>query len=190
MDMFAPDKLAAMLVVLISTVINLLIMYLVLKRFLFKPIMKMMNKRQQEAADMLKNAETAQQKALQDQENAKKQIDHAVQEAARIVHEAQNHANANSQAILDDAKQKAKDTLTRADTECDHMKLSLLNDVRGEIADLALSIASQAISAQMDKTVQKQMIDEILTEKLGPAEPAAPAAPDSQSSAGEATSRG
>lgn len=170
MELFTPEKLAAILVVVIAAVINLFIMYLVLKRFLFRPILNLMAKREQEALGQTQATETALANAATHEEAAKKQINNAVEEAARILHDAKTHANASSESILNDAKRKAKDIVSRAEKERELIKLAALKEARGEIVDLAMSVSTQVIRSQINPETQRQMVDSILDEKLQPRE--------------------
>ncbi len=168
--MFTPEKLAAMLVTFIVTIVNLLIMYWVLKRFLFKPIMLVLAKRQNQIEQDLAQAKADREQSHLELKKAKQKAEQAVSDAARIVHDARVQAQSESHSLIQDAQSQARDVLERAESQREHMRQALLHDVRGEITDLAVSIASQVIQSQMSTQEQRSMVDEILTERLAQGE--------------------
>ena len=168
--MFTPEKLAAMLVTFIVTIVNLLIMYWVLKRFLFKPIMLVLAKRQNQIEQDLAQAKADREQSHLELKKPKQKAEQAVSDAARIVHDARVQAQSESHSLIQDAQSQARDVLERAESQREHMRQALLHDVRGEITDLAVSIASQVIQSQMSTQEQRSMVDEILTERLAQGE--------------------
>jgi F-type H+-transporting ATPase subunit b len=83
--MFEPEAVAGYAVTAIFTVINLLITYLILKRFLFKPILKILRKRKSEVESELNQAEQRLIDADTRLHKASERMDASVHEAATIV---------------------------------------------------------------------------------------------------------
>ena len=77
---------------LLFTVINLLILYVLMKRFLFKPVNEILEKRQREEDARLSAAEEAKNSALKSKEEYEASIKNAEQEKAQIVTKAREEA--------------------------------------------------------------------------------------------------
>jgi F-type H+-transporting ATPase subunit b len=56
--------------------------------------------------------------------------------------------------------------MARADGEIDRMRVSMLNEIRDEVADLSVAIASKVIGKVMDEKHQRQLVDQFLDEEM------------------------
>jgi F-type H+-transporting ATPase subunit b len=164
--MFTPEAMASYAVAAILTLINLTVSYLVLKRFLFKPILKLLRQRKEAVEQDLSQAEVRMREAQDKLANAELRLDKSSQEAADIIQTARGQAEVQREAILSDAKREAAGMLARADGEIDRMRVSMLNEIRDEVADLSVAIASKVIGKVMDEKHQRQLVDQFLDEEM------------------------
>jgi len=164
--MFEPEAVAGYAVTAIFTVINLLITYFILKRFLFKPILNILRKRKSEVEGELSLAEQKLNDADTRLHKASERMDASVHEAASIVANARSQAEVQSEAIVTEAKQEAATLLTRADAEIARMRVTMLNEVRDEVADLSVAIASKVIGQVMDEKRQREMVERLIDEQM------------------------
>src|SRR5690554_1153851 len=134
--MFTPEAMASYAVDAIVVVINLFVSYIILKRFLFKPILKLLRKRKNDVEQDLGEAEHRLREAQDKLATADLRIDRSSQEAAEIIQTARSQAEVQSEAILTGARKDAANILSRADSEIDRMRVSMLNEIRDEVADL------------------------------------------------------
>jgi vacuolar-type H+-ATPase subunit H len=89
---------------LLWTIINLVVFYLLLKKFLFKPVMGIMEKREQMIADGLKNASDRQEEAETLKKEYESALSGAKEESVKIVENARVEAKRQSDEILADVK--------------------------------------------------------------------------------------
>lgn len=164
--MLEPEAVAGYTVTAIFTIVNLLVTYFVLKRFLFAPILKILKKRRTEVETELNQAEEKLSDADARLTKARERLENSTHEAATIVSSARTQAETQSDAIITEAKQEAAALLTRADTEIARMRVAMLNEVRDEVADLSVAIASKVIGQVMDENRQREMVDRLLDEQL------------------------
>lgn len=167
--MFEPEAVAGYAVTAIFAIINLLVTYYVLKRFLFKPILNILRKRKLEVESELAQAEAKLTDADDRLAKAGERLESSSHEAASIVSNARSQAGAQGDAILTEAKQEASTILTRADAEVARMRVTMLNEVRDEVADLSVAIASKVIGQVMDEKRQRELVDRLLDEQMQPA---------------------
>lgn len=99
---------------LLWTIINLVVFYLLLKKFLFKPVMGIMEKREQMIADGLKNASDRQEEAETLKKEYESALSGAKEESVKIVENARVEAKRQSDEILADADRRADATIERA----------------------------------------------------------------------------
>lgn len=164
--MFSPEAMAGYASTAVLTIINLLVTYFVLKRFLFKPILNILRKRKVEVETELTAAAEKLTEAEDKLANANLRLDNSNHEAATIISTARSQAEVQHEAILSDAKRETAGMLTRADAEISRMRMTMLNDVRDEVADLSLAIASKVIGQVMDEHRQHELVAKFLDEQI------------------------
>ena len=99
--------------------INLLILYLILKKLLFKPIKNMIDSRQKEVDDMYSDAEDAKASAAKMKAEYEKKLEAANEESEEIVKRATRKAQLREEEILRAADEEARRSLERAKAEAE-----------------------------------------------------------------------
>ena len=92
---------------LVLTMINLVILFLILRKFLFRPIMNIMEKREAMISDGLKNAEDSQNQALELKSQYEEKLKGAGEESSQMIERARQEAKAEYDRILQDAGAEA-----------------------------------------------------------------------------------
>ena len=164
--MFTPEALAGYLVTAVLTMIDVLVAYLILKHFLFKPALKFMRKREAAIREELEDAERLEAEAAIHVQEANQLIEEAKRNASGIVSDARLAAQNKSDVILSQAKDEASGIIAKSNTECDRMRSTLLEGMRGEVADLSVRIASRVIQQYMDEGRQREMVEGLLDEEI------------------------
>ena len=93
---------------LVLTMINLVVLFLILRKFLFRPVMDIMEKREAMIADGLKNAETSQTEALELKNQYEAKLQGAKEESSQMIERAKQEAKAEYDRIVNDAGTEAK----------------------------------------------------------------------------------
>jgi F-type H+-transporting ATPase subunit b len=166
--MFSAEAMAGYAVTAIFTLINLAVTYFILKKFLFKPILNVLRKRRVDVETELNQAAEKLTTAESKLAEADERLQNSSHEAAMILSNARSQAETQGESILADARHEYTTMLTRADTEISRMKTTMLNDLRDEVADLSVAIASKVIGSVMDDSRQRQLVDQFIDEKLNP----------------------
>ena len=144
--------------------LNTLTIYFVAKKFLFKPVMKMIQDRQQEIDDMYRQADQSKEQAAQLREQYEQQLAEAVQTGARIVKEAVARGQSREGEILRQANRAADAIREKASADIAREKKKAVNDAKDEISSLAMAIAGKVVGAAMNEDRQKQLVDSFLDE--------------------------
>ena len=164
--MFTPEALAGYLVTGVLTIVNLLVAYFILKRFLFKPALKFMRKREATIRAELEDAARRSAEADAQLQIAAKQIEDARRDASSIISDARLAGQNKSDAILAQAKDEASAIIAKGNTENARMRTTLLEGMRSEVADLSVRIASRVIQQYMDEGHQREMVEGLIDDEL------------------------
>lgn len=135
---------------IVFTVINLLVLYWAMKKFLIGPVTAIMDKRKELIESQLTHAAQTEQAALQLKADYEKDLGNAREESKQIVEKARSDAKAEYERIMKDADAKALDIITKANKTVELEKQKTLQDMESEIAGLALAAAAKIMSDKQD----------------------------------------
>ena len=141
---------------------NLLIMFLILKRFLFKPVQKMMAARKQQVDQIYQDAKENRDSAINMKQEYEARLATAREEADGLVRNAVQTAQRKGDAIVAEANSQASHLKQKAEQEIAQEKKQMLQDVRGEISDIAVSIASKVVEREVKKQDYDGFVDEYI----------------------------
>ncbi|MBP5311372.1 MAG: F0F1 ATP synthase subunit B [Clostridia bacterium] len=142
--------------------INILIMFLVLRKFLFKPVKKMIDSRQKEVDDMYANAAEANRAADEMRSDYEQKLAKATEESEQIVRDAVRKAQFKEEEMIKDAEAKASRILARAEEQIELEKNQAINDIKNEVSGIAVDLASAIIARDVDKAEHEQLIDDFI----------------------------
>ena len=142
--------------------INLLILYLFLKKLLFKPVKNMIDTRQKEIDDMYSDAESSRESAELMKTEYEEMLKSANEKSEEIIKDAVRRAQLREEDILKEANAKAQRTLDRAEEQVELEKKRAINEVKDEVSQMAVSIAAAVIERDVDENEHKELIDEFI----------------------------
>lgn len=150
--------------VLLFQIVNFTFLLLVLRIFVYKPVLKMLDERRERIREGLSAAERGREQAAEAERLAQEQIDAARREGQQIVQNAQ----AISQRLQEDgrqqAQQQAEAILERARNEIQLERDTAIAELRREFADLTISAAEKVISQSLDRNAHQRLIEQALAE--------------------------
>ena len=150
---------------IIATIANLLILAWLVKKFLFKPVKKVIAERQGQVDDIYRNAEEARTQAEHDKQLYSEKIAGAQEEADSIVKAAVQRADRLGDEIIADAKVKAADTMKKAEAEIEQDKKKAMNELKNEVAEISVQIAESVVGREITEDDHRDLIDSFI-EKL------------------------
>ena len=153
---------------MIFQLINLLILMVAFKKFLFKPVMAVLEKRRTEIEGHYDEAEKAENTAKAMKADYEQRMAGAREEADRVIRTATESANAMSQSIVNDARDQANQIKRRAETEIELERRKAFDEVKGELSGIALDIAQQVIEREVKEKDHEAFINEFI-ENVGEA---------------------
>jgi len=164
--LLTPNQLAGYAVTAVWTIINLLVAYLILRHFVFRPIIRLLNKRREEVESELSDAAEKQKQAVLLLSEAQDHIEEAKGEAASVISEARVQADRQGLTIVNSAHKEANTIVDRASEDAKRMHNAMLDQMRDEVADLAVSIASKVVGSIIDEVHEKELSRRIMEETL------------------------
>lgn len=154
---------------IVFTLINTLIIFLIFRIFLFKPVGKILDKRKEMAAAAITDAEKAKAEAEAAQKEYTDRLADAKAEAAEIIKQATLRAQKREEEILNEANQKAADIRTKAEENIEREKRQALNEVKNQISDLVIMAAGKVAQKEISASDNEEIISQFLSE-VGAAE--------------------
>ena len=150
----------------IAQIINLFIQMYLIKRFLFKPINNILEKRKELADKEIREAREAKEEADSLKDQYESSLTNAHAEAAQIVSEAQKEAQSKADAMVKEAQQEASDIKARAAADIEQEKKKAINEAKDEIGGLAMDIAGKVVEKEINEADHKKLIDDFIS-KVG-----------------------
>lgn len=148
----------------VFALINLLILFFVLKKVLFKPVMNYMDKRKNEVADSLKTSENAKNEALELKQQYEEQMKTARADGQKIIDDMTARANKIYSDTVAKAEEESRQILARAQEDAQREHEKVLKDSKAEISGLAIAAASKVIDANLDSESNRKLVDKFLDE--------------------------
>lgn len=143
---------------------NLLILFLFLKKLLFKPLKNMIDSRQKEIDDMYADAESSKAEAAELKVEYEKKLEKASEESEEIVKNAMRRAKLREEEILREAGEQAARTVERAYEQVELEKKRAINEIKSEVSEMAIGIASAVIGRDVDGDEHKELIDSFIAD--------------------------
>ena len=149
-------------VTFVITIINIIILYLILKAILFKPTTNFMADRVKRIQNSIEQAEKDKVTAQKLLEQYKKQLNNAEMEADAIIRFAKEQAELEREQILDNTKVEAGRILDAAQSKLEADRLAAMALFRAEAAAMVLSAASRLIRHELSGAEQQRYAAEVL----------------------------
>lgn len=146
----------------ILSLINLLIIYWILKKFLFKPVQKVMNERKAQVDHLYSEAGENLDTAKGLRQEYEQRLAGARQEADAMIKTAAQTAQRKGDQIVAEANSQAAHAKQKAEAEIAQQKKQMLQEVRSEISGLAVDIASKVVEREINQKDYDGFVDEFI----------------------------
>lgn len=147
-----------MIVQLCST----LVLFLLVKKFLWEPIMHFFEVREDAMQSNLEASETAKNDALKDREEAKKQLGEASKKSEEIVEAAVKQANSEKNAIMEEARAQASAEKEKASKQIETERNEMYDSLKKDMVDVAMDAAGKLIGEKNVDELDRQSIENFI----------------------------
>ena len=149
---------------LVAFIINFIVLFVVLRLLLWKPILKNLDARRERIAESLRTAENVRQQASESQRVVQEQLEQARREGQQLIAQAQQAGSRIQEEARASAAQQQETMLARARNEIQLERDTAIGELRREFADLTIAAAEKVIGQSLDRQSHQRLIDQVLAE--------------------------
>lgn len=157
------DKLGLNLGYLLLQIFNFLILFVVLRVWVYKPILGLLEKRRKTISQGLEDARVAAEARANAEKEAAKVLADAQAEAGKVVREATERAAVAAKDVKSAAEAEAARAREAALAEVEGERNRILGDLRGQVAALSISAAQKLVREALDEKRQHALLGEFFS---------------------------
>ena len=146
--------------------VNILILFVALRMLLYKPIHRFLQSREERFEGRLSEIEKKEAEALQRKEEYDALLSKAHAEAAEIIKHSSELAKDHAKDVVTKADEQSRDMIARAKKDIENKKLQEKENLKLEITNMAVQIASKVLEREVSLEDNKKIIDDFFT-KVG-----------------------
>lgn len=147
---------------LLFNIINLIVLYLLMKKFLIKPVTSIMEQRKALIQQQLANAKDAEKAAGDLKCQYEERLQTSREESGKIVDQARQEAKREYNRIVEDADSRAGKILEDARKTAELESEKTLRDARTQIAGLAMAAAAKVVGETGSSMSDSRLFDQFL----------------------------
>jgi F-type H+-transporting ATPase subunit b len=151
---------------LVVFIVNFIILFVLLRLFLFKPVLKMLDERTKRTKDAMELAEVTKKEFEQAKVEVQKQIEKGRQEAQAIIAQAMQVGERLKEESRQEATKQAQVIVDRTRAELEAERDKIVGDLRREFVDISILAAEKVIKETLDKEKHRKLIEETLRESV------------------------
>jgi F-type H+-transporting ATPase subunit b len=151
---------------LVVFIINFIVLFVLLRIFLYKPVMKMLDERAQRTKEGMELAEATKKEYEQAKGEVQKQIEKGRQETQAIIAQAMQVGERLKEESRQEAAKQAQTIIDRTRTELETERDKIVEDLRREFVDISITAAEKVIKETLDREKHRKLIEETLRESV------------------------
>jgi F-type H+-transporting ATPase subunit b len=144
-------------------IVSFLVMLVILRAWVYKPVLNMLENRRKTIAQGLEDARIAEEARANAEKEAEQILTKAQQDAAERIREATARADEAARDIKAEAEREANEIRQTASAEAEQAKTQALGELRGQVAVLAIAAAQKIIGEALDERRQRALIEEFFS---------------------------
>ncbi|MBR5805592.1 MAG: F0F1 ATP synthase subunit B [Oscillospiraceae bacterium] len=153
---------------MLFTWVNMLILFTVMKKFLFKPVMNILDQRDAEIKKIYDDANDANEKAVTLEKEYSEKMAQARDEAGEIIKQATLTAQKREKEIIESAHQQVAAMTRRAETQIAQERKKAYQEIKEEISDISVAIAGKMVGREITAADHEALISQFI-ENVGEA---------------------
>lgn len=149
---------------LLSQIVNFVLLLVILRMILYKPIVNMLDRRREKITTDLQEADKARSQAEAAKQEYEKQLDEAREERRSIVAQATEQAEKLKEDILAEARAEAQEVVAKTEEDVEALRRQTLVGAQDQIVDLAMAAAGKVVGESLDEQAHRRLIQEFIAE--------------------------
>ncbi|MDD5651902.1 MAG: F0F1 ATP synthase subunit B [Candidatus Moranbacteria bacterium] len=148
--------------ILLAQVVNFFILFWILKKFAYKPVLNLLEERSKKIEKGLKDAEAARKKLEETEIESKKILSDARKHSREIIKEAEIRAETSKREIAEETKHKVDKMISDAKKKIEEEKDKMVVEVKNEVADLVSLATEKVLEKKADSEDDKKIIKKVI----------------------------
>jgi F-type H+-transporting ATPase subunit b len=157
-------SLGVNLPLLVVFVVNFIVLFVLLRLFLYKPVMKMLDERTKRTKDAMDLAEATKKEFEQAKGEVQREIEKGRQEAQAIIAQSMQVGERLKEESRQEATKQAQAIVDRTRSELEVERDKIVGDLRREFVDISIAAAEKVIKETLDREKHRKLIEETLKE--------------------------
>ena len=149
---------------LVFQLINTFLVFWLLKKLLFKPVMAVIEARENDIKANLSQGEKAKTEGIALKKEYEEKVSSAKAEGQEIIKQATLRAEQKETEIISTAKQEAQSLKEKASKDVEQERQKVMNEIQSDISNIALLAASKVIEKDIDKSKHEELINNFIKE--------------------------
>ncbi len=151
------SKLGIDLKLLLAQIVNFLIIFVVLTKLVYKPIIKLLDDRKKMIQKTVDDQKAIEERLTKIEEEKGKIMADATREAMAVVEKSKKEAEEEKQKVLNNAKKEISSLAERYRAQLKDEKAQLVKEIKGEMAVLIVKASEKIIKKEFAKEDQKRL---------------------------------
>lgn len=148
---------------LLFSIITVLVLILILKRFFFEKVKRFMDERKAQVEAQFQKADKAENQARKKLDEYNEILAGAEKEKRAIIAGAMESAKVQADSVLDEARKEAADIREKTRIQIEREKVAARKEIHNEASELAVQVAEKILENKLDADAQASVIDEIIS---------------------------
>lgn len=140
---------------IIFQIINFMILVFLLRRFLYRPVIRVMDEREQKIVQREESAAAKKKEAEQEEQNYRRKQEELEEQSAEIIEEARTGAEKEKRELLDEARQEVEETRRRWREAFEREKEAFISELRRRIGQQACTVARRCLDDLADSRLEE-----------------------------------
>lgn len=149
---------------IVWTVITFLVLMFILKKIAWKPILAALDQREAAIKESLEKAERAKDEAQKVLNENQASLAKAEEEAKKLIEQSRQYAQKLKEQMLIDSKEQAQKIVSDATAEIDRKKEAAFNELRSQVAEIAIAAAEKILQENLNKETQNKIVNKYISD--------------------------
>ena len=145
---------------LIINIINIIVLFFIVKLLVYKPVKKFLNERTANINSMNEQAKKSLDKAKEAESKRDEIIESGRKESEKLINDAGKLAKQNAEKIINNAKEDAEKILSKARKEIETEHNEMLNNAKEELTEMAVDISRLILKREVSAEDNKKTVDD------------------------------
>jgi len=151
-------------VLLLAQIVNFLIILFLLKKFFYKPIIKILDDRKQRIAESLQNAQTIEERLKKTEEKSAQILDETRKNAQELLDETKKEAERISTQAQAESRKTIEQTIAQATKQIESQRLQMRKQLQKETLGLVLEVVKKVLERSLKPNERQDLTTKALSE--------------------------